>query len=102
MCRLTKDEMQRGVVCVSAGNHAQGVALAAQKLGIKATIVMPHHAPEIKVDNVRRMGANVVLHGNDFDEAKMECMRLKELNNLTFIHPFDGKNLKSEKLIQSN
>ncbi|KAJ3060612.1 hypothetical protein HK102_009426, partial [Quaeritorhiza haematococci] len=71
------------------GNHAQGVALAAQKLGIQATIVMPKFAPQIKVDNVRRLGAKVVLSGNDFDEAKEECLRLQRENNLTFIHPFD-------------
>jgi threonine dehydratase len=75
---------------VSAGNHAQGVALAAKKLGINATIVMPTFAPEIKVENVRRLGATVVLFGDDFDEAKRECARLVQEKQLIFIHPFDG------------
>jgi threonine dehydratase len=89
MYHLTKDQKRRGVCCVSAGNHAQGVALAAQKMGIKATIVMPSFAPEIKVENVRRLGANVILFGNDFDEAKKECMRIIAEQNLTFVPPFD-------------
>ncbi|KAI8928237.1 tryptophan synthase beta subunit-like PLP-dependent enzyme [Entophlyctis helioformis] len=89
MYQLTAAERARGVCCVSAGNHAQGVALAAGKLGISATIVMPLFAPEIKVDNVRRLGANVVLFGNDFDEAKKECARLATERNLIFVPPFD-------------
>eukprot|EP00842_Homolaphlyctis_polyrhiza_P003804 jgi/Hompol1/4424/HPOL_003636-RA len=79
----------KAVCCASAGNHAQGVALAASKLGIEATIVMPTFAPEIKVENVRRLGGKVVLFGNDFDEAKRECARLAKAENLTFIPPFD-------------
>ncbi|KAJ3004576.1 UNVERIFIED_CONTAM: hypothetical protein HDU68_004994, partial [Siphonaria sp. JEL0065] len=86
---LTQNEKNAGVICASAGNHAQGVALAAKKLGIKATIVMPKHAPEIKVESVRRLGAEVVLHGADFDEAKKECARLREEKNLIYVPPFD-------------
>lgn len=93
MYQLTPSEKAKGVCCVSAGNHAQGVALAAQKLGIKASIVMPSFAPQIKVDNVRRLGGNVILFGNDFDEAKKECLRLSKEHDLTFIPPFDGKYL---------
>ena len=78
---------------IRVGNHAQGVALAAQKIGIKATIVMPTFAPDIKVDNVRRLGANVVLIGDDFDEAKKECFKLAAEYGYTFIPPFDGKSL---------
>ncbi|KAJ3224232.1 hypothetical protein HDU81_008658 [Chytriomyces hyalinus] len=89
MYHLAKDEKKTGVICASAGNHAQGVALAAKKLGIHATIVMPKHAPEIKVENVRRLGAEVVLHGSDFDEAKRECARLREERNLIYVPPFD-------------
>lgn len=89
MCQLSAEERGRGVIAVSAGNHAQGVALAAQKLGVKATIVMPTFAPEIKVANVRRLGGNVVLFGNCFDDAKKECQRQAELYNYTFIPPFD-------------
>jgi threonine dehydratase len=68
---LPNDQKDKGICCVSAGNHAQGVAMAAHKLGIKATIVMPSFAPEIKVENVRRLGAKVILFGNDFDEASL-------------------------------
>jgi threonine dehydratase len=87
---LSKEEKMRGICCVSAGNHAQGVALASQKLGIQATIVMPTFAPEIKVENVRRLGARVILFGNDFDAAKKECLQLAAKENLVFVPPFDG------------
>ena len=89
MYNLSKEQKEKGVCCVSAGNHAQGVAMAAEKLGIKATIVMPTFAPEIKVENVRRLGANVILFGNDFDEAKKECLKIAEQQRLTFVPPFD-------------
>ncbi|KAJ3370941.1 hypothetical protein GGF31_003671 [Allomyces arbusculus] len=89
MFNLTPEERARGVIAVSAGNHAQGVALAAQKLGIKATICMPVFAPDIKVKNVRRLGSEVVLCGNDFDESKAEMLRLAEARGLTIIPPFD-------------
>ncbi|KAJ3128025.1 hypothetical protein HK100_009420 [Physocladia obscura] len=89
MQQLTDSEKEAGVVACSAGNHAQGVALAAQTMGIKATIVMPLATPPIKVKNVKRMGAKVVLHGNDFDEAKAECARLTTLHKLTNIPPYD-------------
>ncbi|TPX30468.1 threonine ammonia-lyase [Synchytrium microbalum] len=91
MYQLSPLEREKGIIAASAGNHAQGVAIAAQKLGIKATVVMPKFAPDIKVENVRRLGAQVILHGNDFDEAKRECMRLREEQGLTFIPPFDDK-----------
>ena len=71
------------------GNHAQGVALSGQKLNIPCTIVMPKGTPSIKVRNVSRLGAKVVLHGNDFDEAKAECARLAEVHGLTFVPPYD-------------
>lgn len=67
----------------------QGVALAAQKMGINATIVMPHGTPSLKWENVKRLGATVLLHGSDFDEAKAECARLSRLHSLTNIPPFD-------------
>ncbi|KAJ3203390.1 hypothetical protein HK099_001531 [Clydaea vesicula] len=89
--QLSQEEKLRGVICCSAGNHAQGVALAAQKLGINATIVMPKFAPEIKVESVKRFGGNIILVGNDFDEAKAECLRLQKEKNLVFISPFDDK-----------
>ena len=87
--RLSEDARKRGVICASAGNHAQGVALAAQKLGIKATIVMPLTTPAIKVEAVRRLGGNAVLHGDAFDEAYAKARELEKAEGLTFVHPFD-------------
>ncbi|KAK4703184.1 threonine dehydratase, partial [Phenoliferia sp. Uapishka_3] len=89
MKQLTEEERWRGVVACSAGNHAQGVALAGRELGIACTIVMPLNTPSIKYNNVDRMGAKVVLHGADFDEAKRECARLAKVHGLTDIPPFD-------------
>ncbi|KAJ3388107.1 hypothetical protein HDU84_000267 [Entophlyctis sp. JEL0112] len=89
MQQLSPSERAAGVAACSAGNHAQGVALSAQKMGINATIVMPLATPPIKVANVKRLGANVVLFGNDFDEAKSECARLVAEQGLTNIPPYD-------------
>ncbi|KAI9500325.1 threonine deaminase [Coemansia spiralis] len=86
---LTEEEKARGIIACSAGNHAQGVAMSAKHLGIKATIVMPLLTPAIKWQNVKRLGAEVVLHGAGFDEAKLECSRLEKLHGLTNIPPFD-------------
>lgn len=73
---LTNEEKERGIICASAGNHAQGVALSAQKLGITAVIVMPTITPDIKVNAVRARGATVVLKGDNFDEASKHCQQL--------------------------
>ncbi|KAI7899447.1 threonine ammonia-lyase, biosynthetic [Cokeromyces recurvatus] len=89
LAHLTEEEKKRGVIACSAGNHAQGVAISAQKLGIKAKIVMPVPTPAIKWRNVQRLGAEVVLFGNDFDEAKKECARLTLEEGLKDIPPFD-------------
>ena len=89
MAQLTASERLRGVVACSAGNHAQGVALAAQRMGVAATIVMPTATPSLKWRNVQRMGATVLLHGNDFDEAKLECNRISTTTGCTNISPFD-------------
>ncbi|WPK26985.1 hypothetical protein PUMCH_004356 [Australozyma saopauloensis] len=78
-----------GVIACSAGNHAQGVAYSAAKLNIPSTIVMPTATPSIKYTNVSRLGSQVVLYGEDFDSAKQECARLRSINNLTDIPPFD-------------
>ena len=80
MLQLDESEKLKGVIACSAGNHAQGVALAAKKLGIDATIVMPLMTPPIKWKNVERLGAKVLLHGADFDEAKAECFRLADVS----------------------
>ena len=86
---LTPEERTRGVICASAGNHAQGVALAASRLGIRAVIVMPTTTPAIKIRSVKRLGGEVVLHGDAFDDARAHAQILMEKENLVFIHPFD-------------
>ena len=89
MINLTKDELARGVIACSAGNHAQGVALAAKRLNTSAIICMPTCTPGIKVDNVKRLGAEVHLKGLSFDEAKSECMRIGKETGRVLIHPYD-------------
>jgi len=86
---LSPEEQAQGVIAASAGNHAQGVALAARRLGLRAVIVMPKTTPEIKVDSVRQMGAKTVLHGNTYDDACEEAARLVAETGMTFIHPYD-------------
>lgn len=86
---LTKTQQLSGVVTASAGNHAQGVALSARRLGIDALIVMPVNTSDIKVDAVRYFGAKAILCGSNFDEAKIKAMNLAKKHRLTFIHPFD-------------
>lgn len=90
MSQLPPSKMAKGVVSCSAGNHAQGVAFSAKRLGIPATIVMPTATPSIKYENVRRLGGQVVLSGADFDEAKRECAKLEQEYDLTYIPPFDN------------
>ncbi len=86
---LPRESLDRGILCASAGNHAQGVALAAQRLGIKATIVMPRTTPAIKVQAVRDRGGKIVLHGDTYDEAYQHARQLEADKGLTFIHPYD-------------
>ncbi|WP_440996505.1 threonine ammonia-lyase, biosynthetic [Arhodomonas sp. SL1] len=87
--QLSAEELERGVICASAGNHAQGVALSARRLGIKAMIVMPRTTPGIKVEAVRNLGGRVVLHGDSFDEAKAHADKLVDERGMTYIPPFD-------------
>ncbi|CAI4458493.1 BAF_collapsed_G0015550.mRNA.1.CDS.1 [Saccharomyces cerevisiae] len=89
IAKLDDSQRNQGVIACSAGNHAQGVAFAAKHLKIPATIVMPVCTPSIKYQNVSRLGSQVVLYGNDFDEAKAECAKLAEERGLTNIPPFD-------------
>ncbi|MBI4913440.1 MAG: threonine ammonia-lyase, biosynthetic [Acidobacteria bacterium] len=89
MAGLTAAQRERGVVAASAGNHAQGVALAARKLGCRAVIVMPVTTPAIKVEAVRAYGAEVQLHGDTFDEAFARSQELREEKGHTYIHPYD-------------
>ena len=86
---LSDKQKQAGVIAASAGNHAQGVALSAKQLGLKALIVMPQNTPSIKVDAVRGFGGEVLLHGANFDEAKAKAIELSKLKHMTFIPPFD-------------
>lgn len=89
MSKLTIEELSRGVICSSAGNHAQGVALAARRLGCRAVIVMPTTTPRVKVDGVMTLGGEVVLFGDSYTEAYLHAIELQRLGNLSFIHPFD-------------
>ncbi|HEY4037454.1 MAG TPA: threonine ammonia-lyase, biosynthetic, partial [Burkholderiaceae bacterium] len=89
MVRLAKAERRRGVIAASAGNHAQGVALAAQRLGCRAVIVMPITTPQVKIDAVRSRGAQVELHGDSYSDAQARAMQLQARHQLTFVHPFD-------------
>ena len=93
IAKLTEEEKKRGVIAASAGNHAQGVALAAQKLGIKAVIVMPKHTPLIKVEATRRYGAEVILTGEVYDEAYEYAKKLQEKEGYTFVHPFNDEDV---------
>ncbi|MBI6549521.1 threonine ammonia-lyase, biosynthetic [Xenorhabdus sp. VLS] len=86
---LTEDQKTKGVITASAGNHAQGVALSASKVGVKATIVMPIATADIKVDAVRSFGGEVLLHGANFDEAKAKAIEMAKEHGYTFIPPFD-------------
>jgi threonine dehydratase len=88
---LSEEDRKRGLIASSAGNHAQGVALAGKTCGAKATIVMPANTPLIKVEATRHYGAEVVLHGECYDDAYREAMRLQATYGYTFIHPFDDE-----------
>jgi threonine dehydratase len=89
MAHLPPAALKRGVICASAGNHAQGVAYAAQKLGCRAVIVMPATTPRIKVDAVLARGAKVILHGDAYDDAYARSMQLARRDKLTYVHPYD-------------
>jgi len=87
--QMTDEQRAGGVIAASAGNHAQGLALSAAEMGVKATIVMPRTTPAIKVNAVKARGAKVVLHGDTYDEASAHAKKLVEEKQLTYIHPFD-------------
>ncbi len=89
IAQLDEDAAKRGVICASAGNHAQGVALAAHKRGIPAIIVMPETTPHIKVRAVQDLGGEAVMYGNEFDSAYEHALELARERNLAFVHPFD-------------
>ena len=89
MAHLTPEQLARGVICASAGNHAQGVALVAQQMGVRAVIVMPQTTPQIKIAAVKSRGGEVVLHGESFDDASAHARVLEEREGLSFVHPYD-------------
>jgi threonine dehydratase len=89
MSRLSAEELARGVICSSAGNHAQGVALSARELGCQAQIVMPVTTPELKSEEVRALGGHVILHGDTYSEAYAHALELEKRHGYLFVHPFD-------------
>ena len=89
MAHLTPEQLQQGVICASAGNHAQGVALSAQKLGCRAVIVMPVTTPGVKIEAVKALGGEVVLFGDSYSDAYQHALTLEKQQGLTFVHPFD-------------
>ncbi|WP_394132441.1 threonine ammonia-lyase, biosynthetic [Shewanella maritima] len=103
---LSAEEMARGVVCASAGNHAQGVAMSAYAKGLSAVIVMPETTPDIKIDAVKRLGGNVVLHGQSFDQANSHAKHLAQTEQRVYIAPFDdpaviaGQGTVAQEMVQ--
>jgi len=108
LAHLTPDERQRGVIAASAGNHAQGVAFSAAKLGIRALIVMPETTPRIKVEAVQGFGGEVILHGNNYSEAALHAEKLTVETKMVSIHPFDdelviaGQGTIADELLRQN
>ncbi len=91
LAQLSADERRRGVIAMSAGNHAQGVAYHAQRLGLRAVIVMPRFTPGVKIERTRGFGAEVVLHGDTLDESRSHALMLAEREGLVFVHPYDDE-----------
>jgi threonine dehydratase len=91
LAQLSSSERERGVVAMSAGNHAQGVAYHAQRLGLRAVIVMPRFTPGVKVERTRSFGAQIVLHGDTLEEARAHALELARREQLTFVHPYDDE-----------
>lgn len=89
MAHLTPEQLKKGVICASAGNHAQGVALGAHRLGTRAVIVMPTTTPQLKIDAVKALGGEVVLYGDSYSDAYNHSLTLQKKQGLTFVHPFD-------------
>jgi len=89
MAHLSPEQLKKGVICASAGNHAQGVAMSARKLCTRAVVVMPTTTPQLKIDAVRTLGGDVVLHGDSYSDAYEHAARLQQEQGLTFVHPFD-------------
>src|SRR6476469_1339339 len=93
LVQLTQEERERGVIAMSAGNHAQGVAYHAQRLGLRAVIVMPRFTPGVKVEATRGFGAQVVLHGDTLDESRSHALELARREGLLLVHPYDDEDI---------
>ena len=91
LAQLSAEQSAKGVIAMSAGNHAQGVAYHAQRLGLRAVIVMPRFTPGVKVERTRGFGAEVILHGDSLEEARNYAVEMSEREQLTFVHPFDDE-----------
>ena len=91
LAQLTAEQSAKGVIAMSAGNHAQGVAYHAQRLGLRAVIVMPRFTPGVKVERTRGFGAEVILHGDTLDEARNYAVEMSDREQLTFVHPYDDE-----------
>ena len=91
IAHLTDEERAHGVICASAGNHAQGVAMSAQKFGVRAVIVMPEATPLLKISGTKALGAEIILQGDNFDEAYAFALEYAKEHNLTFVHPFNDE-----------
>src|SRR5690554_498414 len=89
LASLSDADRARGVICASAGNHAQGLAYSATRMGVRSVIVMPTTTPSIKVEAVKRLGGEVVIYGDAFDDARLHALDLCERENLCFVHPYD-------------
>ena len=93
LSQLSAEERQRGVIAMSAGNHAQGVAYHAQRLGLRAVVVMPRFTPGVKIERTRGFGAEVVVHGDTLDESRTHALMLAEREGLVFVHPYDDETI---------
>jgi threonine dehydratase len=91
LVQLSDEEKRRGVIAMSAGNHAQGVAYHAQRLGMRAVIVMPRFTPGVKVERTRSFGAEIVLHGDTLEESRSHALAMAQQQHLTFVHPYDDE-----------
>src|SRR5438309_4317625 len=91
LAQLTDEERRHGVIAMSAGNHAQGVAYHAQRLGLRAVIVMPRFTPQVKIERTRSFNAEVVLHGDSLDESRVYALQVAAEQKLTFVHPYDDE-----------
>lgn len=99
LVQLSAEDGRRGVVAMSAGNHAQGVAYHAQRLGLRAVIVMPRFTPGVKIERTRGFGAEVVLHGDTLEESRSHALTLAEREGLAFIHPYDDEAIDRKSVV---